>query len=87
MMIVGVYATLGAFLLNAARNPRAHRSLIWFTVWSSVVHGGVMAVQSMPAAHSGHRIGDVPALFLIAIVLGGLLVWSDNDQATPSLRP
>ena len=81
MMIVGVYATLGVFLLNASRNPHAHRSLIWFTVWSSVVHAGIMAVQSMPAAHSGHRLGDVPALFLVAIVLGGLLVWSDDDQA------
>src|SRR5262245_50834144 len=39
MMIVGVYATLGVFLLNASRHPQAHRSLIWFTVWSSVVHG------------------------------------------------
>src|SRR5262249_3071697 len=58
MMIVGVYATLGVFLLIASRNPQAHRSLIWFTVWSSVVHGGIMAVQSMPAGHSGHRVGD-----------------------------
>ena len=81
MMIVGVYATLGAFLLNASRNPQAHRSLIWFTVWSSVVHGGIMAVQSMPAAHCGHLLGDVPALFLVAIVLGGLLVWSEHEQA------
>src|SRR5206468_3891012 len=47
MMIVGVYLTLGVFLLNAARNPQAHRSLIWFTVWSSLVHAGIMAVQSM----------------------------------------
>jgi hypothetical protein len=86
MMIVGVYATLGVFLLNASRNPQAHRSLIWFTVWSSVVHAGIMAVQSMPAGHSGHLVGDVPALFLVAIVLGGLLVWSDNAQAKP-LRP
>src|SRR5688500_10022026 len=39
-MIVGVYATLGVFLLWAARKPEAHLSLIWFTVWSSVVHGG-----------------------------------------------
>jgi hypothetical protein len=69
MMIVGVYATLGVFLLNASRNPLAHRSLIWFTVWSSVVHAGIMAVQSMPAAHSGHRLGDVPALSLVAVVL------------------
>jgi hypothetical protein len=81
MMLVGVYATLGIFLLNASRNPEAHRSLIWFTVWSSIVHGSVMAVQSMPAAHCLHLLGDVPALFLVAIVLGGLLVWSDNGPA------
>ena len=81
MMIVGVYATLGVFLLIASRNPQAHRSLIWFTVWSSVVHGAIMAVQSMPAEHQGHLLGDVPALFLVAIILGGLLVWSDAEQA------
>src|SRR5262247_3140203 len=80
MMIVGVYATLGVFLLIASRNPDAHRSLIWFTVWSSVVHGGIMAVQSMPTEHCGHLLGDVPALFLVAGVLGALLVWSDAEQ-------
>jgi cell division protein FtsW (lipid II flippase) len=80
MMIVGVYATLGVFLLIASRDPRAHRSLIWFTVWSSVVHGGIMAVQSMSAAHHGHLLGDVPALFFVAIVLGGLLARSDGGR-------
>jgi hypothetical protein len=80
MMIVGVYATLGVFLLLAARNPREHRSLIWFAVWSSVVHGAIMAMQSMPAEHRWHLLGDVPALFLVAIVLGGLLVWSDTGK-------
>jgi len=49
-------------------------------VWSSVVHGAIMAVQSMPAEHHGHLLGDVPALFLVAIVLGGLLVWSDAER-------
>jgi hypothetical protein len=33
-MILGIYATLGVFLLLAARNPIQHLSLIWFTVWS-----------------------------------------------------
>lgn len=80
MMIVGVYATLGVFLLMAARNPQAHRSLIWFAVWSSVVHGAIMAVQSMPAQHRWHLMGDVPALFLVAIVLGWLLVWSETGK-------
>jgi FtsH-binding integral membrane protein len=73
LMIVGVYATLGVFLLRAAPNPLDHLSLIWFTVWSSVVHASIMALQSfeMPQNH-GHLFGDVPALFIIAAVLGFL---------------
>lgn len=74
MMIVGVYATLGAFLLNAAREPQAHLSLIWFTAVSSVVHAAVMAVQSLQMPeHAGHLLGDVPALVLVAVVLGALV--------------
>ena len=73
MMIIGVYATLGVFLLIASRNPVRHTSLIWFTVWSSVVHAGIMAVQSFAdSAERGHLIGDVPALLLVAIVLAVL---------------
>ncbi len=89
MMIVGVYATLGVFLLMAARDPQAHRSLIWFTVWSSVVHAAIMAVQSMPSEHRSHLMGDVPALFVVAIVLGGLLVWSDagKGKTAPTHSP
>jgi len=74
MMIVGVYATLGVFLLNAARDPRAHLSLIWFTVWSSVVHAAVMAVQSLQMSeHMGHLLGDVPALLIAAVILAVLV--------------
>lgn len=32
MMIVGIYATLGVFLLFAARDPKSNLSLIWFTI-------------------------------------------------------
>src|ERR1700680_2529927 len=62
-MILGVYATLGVFLLLAARTPPNNLSLIWFTVWSSLVHAGIMAIQAMkmPSEH-GHLYGDVPAL-------------------------
>jgi|SRR5580692_9525901 hypothetical protein len=69
-MILGVYATLGVFLLIASRDPLKNRSLIWFTVWSSLVHGGIMAMQAfkMPAEH-GHLLGDVPALIIVALVL------------------
>jgi hypothetical protein len=73
-MIVGVYATLGVFLLLAARDPLANRSLIWFTVWSSVVHAAIMTAQSLAdPAELGHLIGDVPGLIIIAVVLGVLM--------------
>ena len=69
-MIIGIYATLGIFLLWASRNPEAHLSLIWFTAWSSAVHGGIMAVQALvDPAERGHLPGDVAALLLVAVVL------------------
>jgi len=72
-MIVGVYAVLGIFLILAANNPKEHRSLISFTVWSSVVHALIMAVQAFgDQSEHGHLVGDVPALLLVAAVLGYL---------------
>lgn len=74
MMIVGVYITLGIFLIRAASNPAANASLIWFTIWSSVVHALVMAWESMRnPMHQGHLIGDVPALLIAALVLAVLM--------------
>jgi hypothetical protein len=81
MMIVGVYATLGIFLILAARDPLANRSLILFTIWSSLVHAAIMAAQSLGnPMHQGHLLGDVPALVLVAAVLGGLY-YSDRARA------
>ena len=96
LMIVGIYATLGVFLIMAARDPPAHLSLIWFTVWSSLVHAAIMAVQSfeMPENH-GHLLGDVPALLVVAVVLavltpreaiGPLEVW-ELPQAGSAATP
>lgn len=74
MMIVGVYATLGVFLIRAASDPAGNRSLINFTIWSSVVHAAIMAAQSFGhEMHRGHLLGDVPALLLVAVVLGVLM--------------
>ena len=82
-MICGVYAVLGAFLIAAARNPSEHRSLISFTIWSSVVHAGIMAAQSMYDGHeTGHLIGDVPALLLVAAVLWLLLPVKQSGPVT-----
>jgi hypothetical protein len=69
-MICGIYAVLGIFLIAAARDPAANRSLIAFTIWSSVVHALIMAVQALsdPQEH-GHLVGDVPALLVAAGIL------------------
>ncbi len=72
-MILGIYATLGVFLILASRNPMMHISLIWFTVWSSIVHAGIMAVESVAnPQHIGHLWGDVAALFIVAVALAVL---------------
>ena len=72
-MLVGLYFTLGVFLLLASRDPLRHLSLIWFTVWSSVVHSAIMTVQALGDPHErGHLVADVPALFIAAAVLGAL---------------
>jgi hypothetical protein len=73
-MILGIYATLGVFLLLASRDPLAHRSLIWFTIWSSLVHGGIMLVQAVvDETEQANLLGDIPALFMVALVLWFLM--------------
>jgi len=73
-MIMGLYVTLGVFLFRAARDPMAHRSLIWFTIWSSIVHGGIMLVQAIvDETERANLLGDIPSLFIVAIVLWWLM--------------
>jgi hypothetical protein len=72
-MMVGIYFTFGVFLLLAAREPLRHLSLIWLTVWVSIVHASIMLVQALSGSqHHGHLVADVPALFIAAAVLGTL---------------
>ena len=84
MMIVGIYFTLGVFLLIAAREPLRHLSLIWFAVWSSVVHGGVMTAQALstPQEH-GHLVADIPALFIAAAALAMLTRRAASERPVP----
>ncbi len=84
-MILAIYATLGVFLLRAARDPMANLSLIWFTVWSSVVHALVMAVQALQdPAERGHLPGDVLVLLLVGI---GLAFITKRATGTSRLVP
>ncbi|MGD8607307.1 MAG: hypothetical protein PVH21_08455 [Myxococcales bacterium] len=86
-MMMGIYATLGVFLIWASRDPMSHKSLIWFTVWSSAVHGGIMAAQAlMDPADRINLLGDVAGLFLVAVVLGLLMPRRTAGLAYPLSR-
>ena len=74
-MMLSVYVTLGFFLLIAARNPAAHRSLIAFGAWSSFAHAATMAIQS---------IGNVPERTHLLI---GTLVFAAIGLALVFLAP
>jgi hypothetical protein len=68
-MMFSVYVTLGIFLLIAARNPAANRSLIAFTAWSSVAHAAFMSMQAMrDMVARGELIGSA-VLFIIGVAL------------------
>jgi hypothetical protein len=69
-MMMGLYFTLGIFLLLAVRNPSDHRSLIAFAAWSSFAHAAVMSTQGfeMPAERAGF-LGGSAALVVIGVAL------------------
>lgn len=78
-MMIGIYATLGVMLILAARNPLANISLIKFTIWSSIVHATIMLLQVIfEPSEFPHLYGDIPALYIVAIVLAILLPKSDE---------
>ena len=78
-MIIGIFATLGVFLFRAAQNPKGHLSLIWFTIWSSAVHGVIMLIEALADRNEhANMIGDIPALFLVSAILWYLLPKQQN---------
>jgi hypothetical protein len=68
-MMLSVYVTLGIFLLLAARDPSANRSLIAFTAWSSFAHAGLMAVQVFRNLIARGELWGVGALVIIGVSL------------------
>ena len=68
-MMLSLYVTLGIFLLLAARDPSANRSLIAFTAWSSFAHAGLMAVQASRNLIARGELWGVGALVIIGVSL------------------
>jgi peptidoglycan/LPS O-acetylase OafA/YrhL len=68
-MMLSLYVALGIFLLIAARNPSAHRSLIAFTAWSCFAHAAVMAVTAFSKGGYRGDLWGVPVLVIIGVTL------------------
>jgi len=72
-MMLSLYVTLGIFLLLAARNPSANRSLIAFTAWSSFAHAALMGAQAflnmVSNMVSRGELWGVAALVIIGVAL------------------
>jgi hypothetical protein len=68
-MMLSVYVTLGIFLLLAARNPSANRTLIAFTAWSSFAHAVVMGGQALDNLVPRGELVGVGALTVIGVAL------------------
>jgi len=69
-MFYTILATLGVFLVLAARNPSAHRSLIAYAVWSSFAHTAVMALMAIQLPNKrGELLAGVAVTGLGAVLL------------------
>jgi len=78
-MLLSLYVTLGIFLLLAARNPSANRSLIAFAAWSSFAHGAVMAALAVHIPNE--RTGMLIAVAVLAAIGVTLIVLAPAKQS------
>jgi uncharacterized protein DUF6632 len=78
-MMLSLYVTLGVFLLLAAHNPSANRSLIAFTAWSSFAHGAVMAVMAVHVTSAREGLLMVGAL--LGVIGVALIVLAPAKQS------
>ena len=81
-MMLSLYVTLGIFLLLAARNPSANRSLIAFTAWSSFAHAALMAVQAFRNLIPRGELLGVAALVIIGVALIALAPAKQSEERT-----
>ncbi|MGA2252561.1 DUF6632 domain-containing protein [Terracidiphilus sp.] len=85
-MFLSVFIVLGPFLILAARNPSANRSLILFTSLWNLGHATVMTIETIQSWNRGiHRdFTDVIIFAIIGLILLALLP-ARRDQNTATL--
>ena len=85
-MMLSLYVTLGIFLLLAARNPSANRSVIAFAAWSSFAHAAVMAVMGVRLASERGGLLMAAAVFsVIGLALIALAPAKQSGERTSAV--
>jgi hypothetical protein len=83
-MMLSVYVTLGIFLLLAARDPSANRSLIAFTAWSSFAHAALMGMQAFRNMIPRGELCGVAVLVVIGVALIALAPAKKSVEQVPA---
>jgi uncharacterized protein DUF6632 len=84
-MMMGIYFTLGIFLLLAVRNPSAHRSLIAFAAWSSFAHAVVMSSLALRQRYASDRPGFLIGSAVLVFIGIALLMLAPAGRSTERL--
>jgi hypothetical protein len=85
-MMLSLYVTLGIFLLLAARNPSANRSVIAFAAWSSFAHAAVMAVMGVRLTSERGGLLMAAAVFsVIGLALIALVPAKQSGERTSAV--
>ena len=79
-MMLSLYVTLGIFLLLAAPNPSAHRSLIAYAGWVNVAHATVMGVQAFLNLIARQELIGVAIFIVIGVALIALAPGKQSVQ-------
>jgi len=79
-MLMSIYVTLGIFLLLAAGDPAAHRSLIAFAGWANLAHAGVMAVQEYRHAIQSREWLGVVVFAIVGLALIAITPATRSEQ-------
>ena len=85
-MMLSVYVTLGIFLLLAARDPSANRSLIAFTAWSSFAHAVLMAGQAFASLIARGELVGVAVIVIIGVALIALAPARQPGERAAAVR-
>jgi hypothetical protein len=88
-MMMILYATLGIFLIMAARTPSANRSLIAVTAWSSLAHAGLMSYQAFRnLVARGELIGSAVLVVIgVALIVLAPAKPSGEQISAPGAQP